>query len=65
MNFMGAAHGTIIELKNQCWALAPFSAPPCHWRELKKLADVAVARGKKIGVVAVVRKYNGANLRHL
>ena len=28
----------------QCWALAPLLAPPRHWRELKKVAHVAVAR---------------------
>ena len=32
----------------QCWALAPLFAPPRHWRELKKVANVAVALKQKI-----------------
>ena len=32
----------------QCWALAPLLAPPRHWRELKKVAYVAVALKQKI-----------------
>ena len=36
--------GIIIVIHKQCWALAPFKATPRHWRELKKVVHVAVAR---------------------
>ena len=43
--------------KEQCWALAPLLAPPRHWRELNKVAHVAVAQKlKKNGAVAVARR---------
>ena len=38
-----------------CWALAPFLTLPCHWRELKKARN---------GAVAGAQKYKGANSRH-
>ena len=33
-----------LECYCQCWALAPLLATSRHWRELKKVAQVAVAR---------------------
>ena len=36
----GSADGSVISV--QCWALAPLLAPPRHWRELRKVANVAV-----------------------
>ena len=42
----GSADGSVISV--QCWALAPLLAPPRHWRELRKVANVAVALKQKI-----------------
>ena len=42
----GSADGSVISV--QCWALAPLLAPPRHWRELRKVATVAVALKQKI-----------------